>query len=413
MVYMNGDNNLETFALRDFREMARIGSNSDVNVVVQLDRIGKYAKPAPGEPLWTDTKRFFIRKGSRSIVSESLASLGEVNMGDPNALEEFVRWARSAYPAKRYALVIWDHGQGFRDLTEATELSTSFRSSTLAPHRSVSDDDTNKDKLFNSEVTAALRSSLAGQKLDILGFDACLMAMVETAYGMRDVAHYMVASEELEPGDGWQYDDLLQRLEGQSRASTRDVAALFVTSYRDSYSPGRPSANPTTTQSSIDLAQASALASAVSNLADELAKSLSSHGQEILNARLACTEYAPGADPRNPKRILFHHVDLGRFAQNLASSKHDGLRRSANEVLKSIGQAVTANYAGAERQGAFGSMGLAIYFPRDGTEYRSDVYEQGGYKKDNREFPVAFVRDHRWADFLNQYFQTFVSVPRS
>jgi hypothetical protein len=413
MVYMNGDNNLETFALRDFREMARIGSNSDVNVIVQLDRIGKYAKPSPGEPVWTDTKRFLIRKGSKPIVSESLASLGEVNMGDPKALEEFVRWARSTYPAKRYALVIWDHGQGFRDLTDATDLSASFRSSTAAPHRSVSDDDTNRDKLFNSEVTAALRSALAGSKVDILGFDACLMAMVETAYGMRDVAHYMVGSEELEPGDGWQYDDLLQRLQKQPGASTRDVAALLVASYRDGYGPGKPSANPTTTQSSIDLAQAAALANAVSTLADELSKALSSHGQDILTARLACAEYAPRAAPRNPTRILFHHIDLGRFAQNLTSVNHDGIRRSAGEILKLIGQTVTAHYAGAERLGAFGSTGLAIYFPRDGAEYRADVYEQGGYKKDNQHFPVAFVRDHRWADFLHKYFQAFASVPRS
>ena len=217
LVYMNGDNNLEPFALRDFREMAHVGSNSEVTVVVQLDRIGKYVSPSPEEPSWTDTKRFLIRKGSKPLASEALINLGEINMGDPKALEDFVRWGRKSYPAKRYALVIWDHGQGFRDVADAPPLNAPFRSSSGAPHRSVSDDDTDGDKLFNSEVTAALQSALGDGKLDVLGFDACLMAMIETAYAMRDVSHYMVGSEELEPGDGWQYDDVLQKLQHDPR----------------------------------------------------------------------------------------------------------------------------------------------------------------------------------------------------
>ncbi|MCR5235609.1 MAG: hypothetical protein K6E34_00220 [Lachnospiraceae bacterium] len=35
---------------------------------------------------------------------------------------------------------------------------------------------------------------------DFIGFDACLMATVETAYMLSPYADYMIASEEFEPG---------------------------------------------------------------------------------------------------------------------------------------------------------------------------------------------------------------------
>jgi hypothetical protein len=406
MVFMNGDNNLEPFALRDFREMARVGGNADVNVIVQMDRIGTYAKPAAGEPIWTDTKRFVIKKGTRPTAGDAIQSLGEVNMGDPAALQDFVKWGRSAYPAKRYMLVIWDHGQGYRNLKPANNTGTPFRSSTSAPHRSVSDDDTDADRLFNSEVVSALTPS-GMPKLDILGFDACLMAMVETAYAMRDVAQFMVGSEELEPGDGWQYNDVLTRLLAAPRAATRDVAAALVASYKDGYAPNA-SDNPTTTQSAIDLSQASALAASVSALGEQLSAALSTNASQILKARLAINEYAPGADPSDPAAILFHHVDLGLLARTLSNTvSHEGVREAAASVEKVLSTVVVANYAGSERRGRFGSTGLAIYFPRDAAEYARDRYEQGGYRKDNTTFPVAFVRDHKWADFLHRYMERF------
>src|SRR5690242_17620652 len=41
MVYMNGDNNLEPFALENFNDMAKVGSSDRINIIVQFDRIAK------------------------------------------------------------------------------------------------------------------------------------------------------------------------------------------------------------------------------------------------------------------------------------------------------------------------------------------------------------------------------------
>src|SRR5262249_455391 len=118
MVFMNGDNNLELYAIKDFLEMAAINYNPLVNVVVQLDRI-------PGETDaygdWENTLRFKLTQGMTPTEENALSPQEsklpkgkEINMGDPAALSSFVEWAQKKYPANRYMLVIWDHGDGWR-----------------------------------------------------------------------------------------------------------------------------------------------------------------------------------------------------------------------------------------------------------------------------------------------------------
>jgi Clostripain family len=412
MVFMNGDNNLEEFALRDFNEMAEIGSNADVNVVVQLDRIGLYTEFNDDQPLWTDTKRFYVRHHSQPVPAQQISSLGEANMGDPATLRDFIVWARSTYPADRYALVIWDHGRGYRGLEQpTTPNSLPFRSANAAPTRAISQDDTDHDELYNAEVTSALREALQGERLDIVAFDACLMSMVETAYAMRGLAQFMVGSEDLEPATGWKYDDVLQRLQAHPKASTREIARAMVQSYRDTYRSASIYFNPTTTQSAIDLTQIDDLAKATSRFADLLSAALPARAQDILRARRDCLSYAPGVDPGDPDRVVFPHIDLGHFAARIAATIADpAIKQAAQIVIESLGRAVVERYAGTSRSGAYGSTGLAIYFPLDGQMYAHDTFEEGGYRKNNTVYPVPFVRDHTWADFLHAYFERVPSA---
>ena len=98
MVYINGDNNLEEDALIDFLEMARVGSTDEVNVVVQLDRIGKYvSKTDERFPYWTETLRFRVTKGmkpSREKCAQR-SKLCEANMGAGKTLADFVAWTKT------------------------------------------------------------------------------------------------------------------------------------------------------------------------------------------------------------------------------------------------------------------------------------------------------------------------------
>src|SRR5439155_4121358 len=109
--------------------------------------------------------------------------------------------------------------------------------------RSVSFDDDTGNYLFNSDVSNAITESMGKRHIAILGFDACLMSMIETAYQLQDVADVMIASEELEPGTGWNYTTLLGALNGP-QASPLSVAKALETAYatenRDDYATLAP-----------------------------------------------------------------------------------------------------------------------------------------------------------------------------
>jgi hypothetical protein len=104
MIYLAGDNNLDSAGVIDLKEMKKVGSTNEINVVVQFDRAGRDSA----------TNRYYIRKGG-TIAKDKVADLGETNMGDPKVLEDFVTWSSKKYPASRYLLVLWNHGAGWDD----------------------------------------------------------------------------------------------------------------------------------------------------------------------------------------------------------------------------------------------------------------------------------------------------------
>ena len=437
LVFMNGDNNLEQDALINFEQMARIGSTEQVNIVVQFDRSPKYVRTNPVD--WSQTLRFRITRNMEPQPKEALSDLGELNMGDGKVLGDFVKWGLDKYPAKKSFLIIWDHGQGYRlflnsllerhrtilasrgfprtdnlasiraasvglrsaeGIASADQTTAPFRSAPGDPYRSASNDETNKDVLYNKEIIDALKSSLNGRKLDLIGFDACLMAMVETVYGLRDQANVFVGSEELEPGLGWKYDDFMSRLLAHPEMDGAALATAVVESYRAVYN--RPEMldqkGDETTLSAYRLGGAKDLADSVSKLSDALVANMNTELPNITAARAATSVYAP--------MYQFYHVDLVQFLSELARrSKNAAIVAQSNAIVKLVSAAIIARHAGAKRQGSYGSYGLAIYFPASLHEYTDDPYAEGGYDKGNQLFPVDFVQNQRWADFLHAYWQ--------
>ena len=344
MIYMNGDNNLDPFAILDFEEMAKVRYDSRVNVVLQLDRrqIPKSIKET--DYTWSETRRFLMKESLRPTRSDSIQSFSEEsNMGDPETLASFVNWARRDFPAERYMLVIWSHGDGwrrpitkeadFRDpktaarahqlaVAQAEELlrrgqlsdsklaSLNLMLTSLEPQvRTISEDETNySDKLYVREIQNSLEEIFGTRRgLDVIGFDACLMQMIETGYAMRNVAGVMVGSEELEPSEGWRYDGWLKALVSSPNMDGRAIAKNIVEAYEDNYKV----AEPTTTLSAINLSDNSMgqLAAAVSLLARELMLRMDTELPAIKEARKNCYVFAP--DRR------YHGIDLHRFCSQL------------------------------------------------------------------------------------------------
>jgi phage tail protein X len=229
LVYMSADNDLEEFGIQDFLEMADVGSTGDVNIVVIFDRHPGFDSRF-GD--WTDTRRGRI--GHNHVPDTSWGqSIGEANLGDPNTLVDFVEWGAQHYPASKYALVLWDHGDGWRRAGAERLLRT----------KSVCFDYTDFDDLSSRELREALEDIEASVgEMDLIGFDACLMGMVEVAYEVRAHGDIMVASERSEPASGWPYDDVLAELVAAPGMSAFEFGPVIVQRYFESYANTQPCA---------------------------------------------------------------------------------------------------------------------------------------------------------------------------
>jgi len=103
MVYIAGDNNLAASAVKDINEMEKAGSNSDVNIVVQVENSKDYT---PDMPSYTMRGKIAKDNDFKSISSK-FTNIGKRDMGSKKELTEFIKWATSNYPADHYALVLW------------------------------------------------------------------------------------------------------------------------------------------------------------------------------------------------------------------------------------------------------------------------------------------------------------------
>ncbi|MCB0192980.1 MAG: hypothetical protein KDJ65_13635 [Anaerolineae bacterium] len=273
MVFMAGDNDLEREGHKDLKEMMQVGCGPDLNVVVEFDSRAKGAI------------RYEVQPNHLQIIGDPL---GDSNTGNPAVLTDFIRWARAAYPAEHYLLVIWNHGTGWEnlppdfnwssvrggspgDLKKALFLSTLRKAAKESEgYRAIALDATSRDFLDNQALQQALATALAGEKIDVLGFDACLMGMVEIGYQLRNQAHFMVASQETEPAFGWPYHKILGPLAKNPTMSPRAVSHMIVRVYGEM---GRKIRAVTKyTQSAFDLARMETTFSLVRQLAEQLTR---------------------------------------------------------------------------------------------------------------------------------------------
>lgn len=185
LVYMVGSD-LESggnAATENIEEMLAATATRDVNVLMQTGGADK--------PGWHTVKRQRIADGQLTTLDE----LGAFSLGRPQALRDFIRWGLATYPAERYVLVFWNHGGG--------------------PNGGFGfDENFGHEHLSLPQLTAAVRDGLQGSnaQFELIGFDACLMASVEVAQALQPYGKYLAASQEVEPGPGWDWEAILNEL---------------------------------------------------------------------------------------------------------------------------------------------------------------------------------------------------------
>ena len=247
--------------------------NEKLNIIVLFDRHEDYST---WDNDWTGTRLYRINPGDSSGIDGirladpvylNLTDSGdneELNMGDPDTLSGFISFCMDSFTAPNYALIIWNHGNGTRASTDTYRLPVS---------REVCEDDDpgydGTDFLYLDEIQQALEDNFTTEsKLDIIGFDACLMGMAEVAYEFRESADFMVASMHTEQAWGWDYEYIFANMTGardEENLTPEEFGVLIVESYEKFIADGIPS-DSGETLSCTRLSAVAALKSAVDAL---------------------------------------------------------------------------------------------------------------------------------------------------
>jgi len=239
MGYFVGDDNnsadLEANQVRNLDELAVKGSLPGYDIVVQMDRSNKtndFLKSRYAEPNYSGATRYHVTAGKWGNVEK----LGEVNMGDPKVLVDFMRWAAATYPAKHYMLIINGHGSGILSWNGPGSTSDSTPGRVVLPGLShfIGYDSTDGDCLTIFELEAALGQFAqlpGGKKLDMLAIDGCFAGCVEALYQLRDVTDYFVASEGLVAGHGFRYTAIVDAIAAQPAVSAEALGEVIDKTY--------------------------------------------------------------------------------------------------------------------------------------------------------------------------------------
>ncbi len=408
IVYAAADNNLRDYASRNIKQMSTIGSNQNVNICVHLDI------RMPGSKKMT--RRYYVEKNN-PVQIDMPQEKTPMNSGDPQTLISACRWAITNYPAERYMLVLWNHGTGIIDPYGRRQIDTkmlyNFNAEAnvfeldrtigfldlieaLNDPKGICWDDSTGDYLTNQKLEAALgeitNSLLGGKKFEIIAFDACLMAMLEVAEITKRYSNIQIASEEVEPGPGWRYDEALSPfLKGAPDAHS--LASHIVDAFATAYRPqGNHPGFVDYTQSALDLTLIPQLEANVDQLGNALAAALATdQAQTYRNIIGQCKRKGNCTHFNEPT-----YIDLLHFNKNLLKSVRDTFPNPnllASEIIRILqeGQAiirkvVIRNVCGSNLPNA---SGISIFFP-DRKIHPS--YKKSNFAKNNwTKFLTAFV----------------------
>lgn len=374
LLYLAGDNNQIAAYLDDSSELGALyrlrmrAGGPNVNVVALFDG----DRPGGG-----DSFRYLMRPGEPVQIE----ALGEVNMGDPQTLSEFIEWGRQQAPADAYYLAIANHGNAL-DGIAWDYTSDPLRNERLSP----------------PELRQALVAATGGgaRPLDIIHFDACLMGLIESAYQIRGLARYAIVSENL----AWSsfgyadYRDLVG-----ARTAPRSLASAIAANYASRIARDQLPF----TISVLDMARIDQTALTADALAGELLR-YTLGGVEQRQRLQAVRTQAQKLDSSGNGTITTNdaYVDLDHFAELLIDQLADAPTvQAATRLRTALSEFVIYNRAqsgrlsnlltGASEQVELtNARGLAIYYPPWPSQDISTTYR--------RQF--SFAADTRWDEWL-------------
>ena len=405
MVYMAGDNG-KLFASK-YGQLQLMASMTDQGYsdLLKMGAVGTTDNAAVVCLFDTTSASYLVEVRRGQGFADSLVTpIPEVNTGDPNALAHFITQSVQDYPADHYLLVLWNHGSGWldvdaysvvRSVEDARRYPPLFRTTPrklAGPEgtRPIAYDDSSMDFLDTADLREAFTDAAAvsGVNLDVIGMDACLMAMIEGDRELAPYFDYCVASQEVEPMSGWPYAQILTALNATPDLPPEGLARLIVKEYARSYG-GLTRTDETVTQAAVDLARTARTEALCQALVERILASpypsLRGHVQSAVAKSLSFED--PG------------YRDLGDFADRLAqataATDYQDVAAAAGALAEHLAArspdapVLSVGYVEAYVRGSGMSVYLPAALPAAGRKQTLALYRQ-----------LAFPQRTRWADLV-------------
>ena len=343
LLYLDGDNNLEAAALADLDELESVAGSPSVDVLVLIDRAEGFDDSCDN---WTGTRLYRITPDQTNghIGSELVLDLGEQDMSDPKLLTQAINSVFTTWPAEHTALVMWDHGSGWASHCQdvATEAAGGHGHMSMPQTRGA--------------IAQGIKAAGLG-RLDLVGFDMCLMGELETAIALDGLADVIVFSQAIEPGFGWPYNTIMPQF-AQDTMGARRLGQDIVQRYGEFY---ERQGTPGTTQSAVNVDQAKAVQEALSDLAEALQPAVAQHWPTMARTIYYSRAFAPSGDFDRGQNALAS-FDLMNLMQRLRMAM--GSNWPAEAQYRRLVSAMDAFVIATRTTGDdLASHGVAIYAP--------------------------------------------------
>ena len=431
MIYMAGDNNLSVDMAYSLEQIKGVAGTEDSspNLLVYYDGSSPNIPTMYCDFSEPDNPRY-VRSYKVTDKLYPVQKKRNENAADPRSVINFIDWClnkvkykdngkiKKGRRAKKYALIFSGHTLGFQDIGLFKDESTGKSMNMKAFYAVLQGVVLNKKQLedqadkfgYKGEQREVETTVLLGKKFDILGFDSCVMGMLEVGYQFSFIAKTIIASEGSVPSAGWTYAKLLGSLarEENRNLPTRRVAELFVKQFirsQDAYTVGGVSVD----MAAWDTSRLEHLADAVDGLAgalidcfkDPTSRLYRQMERLILQVHWKCQSY-----------MYDQNVDLGDFCELLANEcfivveelgggddleplvlVHNHCLNVLNELQQAV---ILSGYSGGAYQY---SNGISMFFPwsREAYEASKKNYESLWFASDVKKQRLS------WIDFLKKY----------
>ncbi len=365
LVYQQGRDGLAYASNLDLNKMEHLGSDENVNVVVQSTVAPIFKERFASAMVNRNTRRYYITKDTdpEKINSPVLGDLGKKVPLNAETLSDFLSWGMKNFPAKHYMVILKRHGAGFAK-TGNVPLSAKDLGEALGK--------TEKD---------------TGKKVDVISFDSCSMEQMEVGYEIKDHGKVMTASQENIYSVDYPYDLVLWGLKDKAKTITpKEVGELVVKAHKASVPYG--------IQTAVDLEKLKDAGEATEKLVQALIDE--KVPPDVIYGAMLKTS---SMEPEETMKLAFNFRDERGFLENLINSKNissELVKERAEELKEKLSDAIIAHHTGERKKILKKATGFNIYLPWKKPEKEiKDSYEE-----------LQYNRDTSWMKLIDYIFQS-------